>query len=174
MRLIFGLLALIATSTPAMALDRIDLSIGGISRPVTSTPVINSFRAGLSWNTDYFANETDGHIRSLRFESGIGLNRTNYGDVKDVMAAPVLHYQFKNTALPLFAEASVGVTYLSQQRWNTYHYLGSQILFADRVGIGYSFEQMEVSANFYHVSNANLAKVNPGADMLLMRFSFKL
>lgn len=164
-------LAIISNSS--WAIDRIDFNVGGITRPVIhDTPVINSFRLGLSWDTDYFQSESKNYSRSMRFETSIGLNRTDYGEVKDVAVAPVLHYQSKKS--PLFAEFSIGATYLSEEHWNPYHDLGSRLLFADRIGVGYNFEHAEVSANFYHISNANLADKNPGADMLLLRMSFKL
>ncbi|MET0356790.1 MAG: acyloxyacyl hydrolase [Cellvibrio sp.] len=42
------------------------------------------------------------------------------------------------------------------------------------MGIGYNFGKTEISLNFFHFSNAGLNRPNPGADMLLLRTSFKL
>ena len=170
----FLLLVTCLSFTTANAVDRIDLSVGNISRPDCNTPFFNSFRAGLSWNTDYFQYDTSNYHRSLRFESGIGLNQTTYGDVQDIMAAPVLHYQYKNRQYPLFMEASIGATYISQTRWEIYHDLSSRLLFADRIGAGFLYEKTEVSLNFYHISNADIKPPNPGADMYLLRVSFIL
>lgn len=166
------ILSFIANTT--LAADRIDLSLGNISRPSCNTPLLNSFRLGASWNTVYFQSSTDNYQRSLRIESSAGLNRTTYGDVRDFMIAPVLHYQLKHTQQPVFLEASVGATYISQTRWEIYHDLSSRLLFADRLGVGYSYEKSEISVNFYHISNAGIKPPNPGADMLLLRTSFKL
>lgn len=166
---VFGL-----TAQPALAADRLDLSLGTISRPTHHSPLINSFRIGASWDTDYFQASSDNYYRSLRIETGVGLNRTSYGDVRDLMIAPVVHYQFTQTQDPVFVEVSVGATYISQTRWEIYHDLSSRLLFADRIGVGYSYEKTEISLNFYHISNAGIKPPNPGADMLLLRTSIKL
>ena len=158
----------------AHAVDRIDLSIGNISRPSTTSPLINSFRAGLSWDTDYFKSEGNSVDRSVRIETSVGLNETEMGDVKDATIAPVLHYQFNKIYGRPFAEISAGPAYISRTLWAPYHDLSSRRLFADRIGVGYEFETVEVSLNFFHFSNAGLHKPNPGADMILVRTSFKL
>ena len=158
----------------AHAVDRVDLSIGNISRPSDTSPLINSFRAGISWDTDYLKFDNGSIQQSLRIEASVGLNRSSEGNVRDMVLAPVLHYQFNKIDGQPFIEISSGAAYISETLWAPYHDLSSRRLFADRIGVGYTFEKTEISFNFFHFSNAGLHRPNPGADMLLLRTSFKL
>lgn len=86
----------------------------------------------------------------------------------------MLHYQLATSGAQPFFEISAGAAYLSETLWETHHDLSSRRLFSDRIGLGCAFEDMEISLNFSHFSNAGLHRPNPGADMLLLRASFKL
>lgn len=156
------------------ATDRVHVSIGNITRPTYTSPVINSFRAGISWDTEHLKFEDDYVQQSLRIELSAGLNRSETNDVRDITIAPVLHYQFYKLKGKPFFEISSGAAYISETLWAPYHDLSSHRLFADRIGIGYNFGKTEISLNFFHFSNAGLNRPNPGADMLLLRTSFKL
>ena len=158
----------------AFAVDRVDLSIGSISRPTHSSPLINSFRAGISWDTDYLKFEDNYVQHSLRIELSTGLNQSETNNVHDITLAPVLHYQFYKLKWQPFLEISSGAAYISETLWAPYHDLSSNRLFADRIGIGYTIGKTEISLNFFHFSNAGLKRPNPGADMLLLRTSFKI
>jgi hypothetical protein len=160
-------------SSLAHAVDRIDLSIGTLSRPSYQVDTISSFRAGLSWDTNFLKFDSSPQS-SIRLESSIGLNQTALGDVYDISAAPVFHYQFKKFDQKVFFEISAGVAYLSDTDWAAYHDMGSNLQFADRLGLGYTFEKSEISLNFFHFSNGGTNNNNPGADMVLLRTSFKL
>ncbi|RZA04378.1 MAG: acyloxyacyl hydrolase [Moraxellaceae bacterium] len=158
----------------AHAVDRLDVSIGNMTRPSDTSPLFNSFRLGLSWNTDYLKYENDIIQQSLRIETSTGVNRTELGNVRDVVVAPVLHYQFNKIYGQPFAEISCGAAYISKTRWESYHDLSSRRLFGDRIGVGYTFDETEISLNFFHFSNAGLHRPNPGADMVLIRASLKI
>lgn len=162
-------------STPIVyAVDRINLSVGNITRPANTSPIINSYRAGISWDTDYLKFEDEHIQQSLRIELSTGLNRSQTNNVRDITLAPVLHYQFYKLKGQPFFEISSGAAYISETLWAPYHDLSSHRLFADRIGFGYTIGKTEVSLNFFHFSNAGLHKPNPGADMLLIGTSFKL
>jgi len=158
----------------AYAVDRVDVSIGNITRPADTSPLLNSFRIGFSWDTDYLQFDNGSIQQSLRIETSAGLNQAESANVRDFVIAPVLHYQFNKIYGQPFAEISSGAAYISDTLWAPYHDLSSRRLFADRIGIGYTVEKTEISLNFFHFSNAGLHRPNPGADMLLLRASFKL
>lgn len=169
------LFALTLITPFAQAVDRVDLSIGNIIRPVASDePINNISRIGLSWDTHYAETYNGKTHRSLRIESSFGLNDTTLGTVKDTLVAPVLHYQFNSKAYQPFLEISMGVVHLSERKWTPRYDLMSNWLFADRIGAGYTFKKCELSISFLHFSNAGLKPPNPGADMLLLRTSIKL
>ncbi|GGY73081.1 lipid A deacylase PagL [Cellvibrio zantedeschiae] len=161
------------SASVAHAVDRIHISVGSLSRPSYHVDTISSYRAGLSWDTellnDYLSDQS-----SIRLESSIGLNQTSLGDVYDITAAPVFHYQFKKFDQKAFFEISAGIAYLSDTDWAAYHDMGSNLQFADRIGFGYAFEKSEISINFFHFSNGGTNAHNPGCDMLLLRTSFKI
>jgi len=171
-QLVIAFVCLISSSF-AYAVDRIDLAIGTLSRPSYQVDFISSYRAGLSWDTNLLKDHISPQS-SIRLESSIGLNQTAFGDVYDINAAPVFHYQFKKFNQKVFFEISAGLAYLSEKNWAAYHDMGSNLLFADRVGLGYTFEKSEISLNFFHFSNGGTNNNNPGADMVLVRTSFKL
>ncbi len=161
------------SSSLAHAVDRIDISVGSLSRPSYHVDPLSSYRAGLSWDTDLLKDYISSQS-SIRLETSIGLNQTSLGDINDITAAPVFHYQFKKFDQKTFFEISAGVAYLSDTDWAAYHNMGSNLQFADRVGFGYTFDKAEVSLNFFHFSNGGTNTHNPGCDMLLLRTSFKI
>lgn len=172
---LLALICLTSLSTHlACAADRIDFSVGNITRPSSTSPLFNSFNASLSWDTDFFKSDEGFIQRSVRIEAGVGYHRTDDTEVKSMLLAPVLHYQLATSGAQPFFEISAGAAYLSETLWEAHHDLSSRRLFSDRIGLGYALEQMEVSLNFAHFSNAGLHRPNPGADMLLVRASFKL
>lgn len=158
----------------SVATPRFDLSVGGVTRPSLDAHDINSVRSGLTWETPYLERSYTQIQQTLRIETAVGLHSANPRDIKDVSISPILHYQLNPSHWPDFVELGIGLTYISEQRWKPYNDMGSQFLFADRIGLGYSFGSTEISVNFYHISNAGLSFPNPGADMLLLRTSFKL
>jgi lipid A 3-O-deacylase len=174
LRLVAAILTLTLFSATAFAIDRIDLSVGGVTRPSLDSPYINSFHASLTWNTDYLESEGDNYQRSLRFETGVGLNHTYLKDIHDISVSPILHYQVTKPNWPDFFEIGVGAAYISDIHWKPYHDMGSHFSFADRIGFGYDLGTTEISLNFFHISNGGIKEPNPGADMILLRTSFKL
>lgn len=154
--------------------DQLDISVGSVTRPVLEKSTPNSFHASATWNTDWFTYTSASYTRTMRFEVGTGLNQTDAGNVRDITAAPVLHYQQNISGNALFLEASIGLTHISSAHWKPGHYMGSHLMFADRLGVGYDMGPLEVSLNFFHISNGGATDPNPGADMLLLRTSFKL
>ncbi|MFO1388968.1 acyloxyacyl hydrolase [Cellvibrio sp.] len=173
-QIVFAFVCFISFSSSfTYAIDRIDISVGSLSRPSYHVDTISSYRAGLSWDTDLLKDYINSQS-SIRLESSIGLNQTSLGDIYDLTAAPTFHYQFKKIDQKVFFEFSAGVAYISDTDWAAYHNMGSNLQFADRVGFGYAFEKTEVSLNFFHFSNGGTNTHNPGCDMLLLRTSFKI
>ena len=173
-QLIASIFILTLFSETVFAIDRLDLSVGGVTRPTLSAQSFNSFRASLTWDTDYLTLDGDNYQRSLRFETGIGLNETYSKDIQDISVSPILHYQVTKPNWPDFFEIGVGLTHISDAHWKPRNDMGSHLLFADRIGVGYCLGTTEISLNFFHISNGGLSKPNPGADMILLRTSFKL
>lgn len=158
----------------AYAVDRIDISAGNITRPASATPPLNSVNVGFSWDTDFLKSDAGLIQRSVRIEAGIGLHKTDEADINSILLAPVLRYQLATSGAKPFFEISIGPAHLSETRWEAHHDLSTRWTFADRIGLGYSFEKIELSVNFFHFSNGGLSTHNPGADMVLIRSSFKL
>lgn len=158
----------------AHAIDRVDVAIGNITRPSDTSPIFNSYRLGLTWNTDYFQYSNNFFQQSLRIETSTGFNKAESVNVHDFVIAPVLHYQFDTFYGKPFAEISLGAAYISDTVWAPYHDLNSDVLFADRIGLGYTIAETEISLNYFHFSNGGIKRPNPGADMVLIRASFKL
>jgi hypothetical protein len=154
--------------------DRFDISAGNITRPASATPPLNSFNLGLSWDTDFLKSNTGNIQRSVRIEAGVGLHKTDETEIKSILLAPVLRYQLATSGAQPFFEISVGPAHLSETLWEAHHDLSTRWTFADRIGLGYAFEKVEFSVNFFHFSNGGLSTHNPGADMVLFRTSFTL
>lgn len=156
------------------AVNRVDISAGNITRPASATPPLNSFNLGLSWDTDFFKSDEESIQRSVRIEASAGLHKTDETEIKSILLAPVLRYQLATSGAQPFFEISAGPAHISETRWETNHDLSTRWMFADRIGLGYAFEKIEFSLNFFHFSNGGLSTHNPGADMVLIRSSFKL
>lgn len=146
--LVTVLLSLLLFSNTAFAIDRFDISIGGVTRPGLDAPIINSFHSGFTWNTDYFQSNINDYQQTLRVETAIGVNHTSSKNIYNVSLSPVLHYQLNTPGWPDFFELGVGITYISQTHWKPYNNMGSHLLFADRIGLGYYLGTTEVSLNF--------------------------
>lgn len=158
----------------AYAVDRIDISAGNITRPASATPPLNSFNLGLSWDTDLLKSDEGRFQRSIRIEAGVGIHKTDEAQIKSILLAPVLRCQLATSGAQPFFEISAGPAHLSETRWEEDHDLSTRWMFADRIGLGYAFEKIEISLNFFHFSNGGLSTHNPGADMVLIRSSLKL
>ena len=165
---------LCCTANLAHAIDRVNLSVGNVMRPSSTSPIFNSFNAGATWDTNLFKSDEGFIKRSIRIEAGVGYHRTDDTEVKSMLLAPVLHYQLATSGAQPFFEISAGAAYISETLWEAHHDLSSRRLFSDRIGLGYALEETEISLNFAHFSNAGLHEPNPGSDMLLIRASFKL
>lgn len=158
----------------AYAVDRVDISAGNITRPASATPPLNSVNLGLSWDTNLFKSDEGLIQRSVRIEAGVGFHKTDEAEIKSILLAPVLRYQLTTSGAQPFFEISAGPAHLSETRWESHHDLSTRWMFADRIGLGYAFDKIEISLNFFHFSNGGLSTHNPGADMVLIRSSFKL
>ncbi len=176
MRQLFYALGILlcGTTNLAYAIDRIDLSIGNITRPSSTSPLLNNFTAAATWDTDFLKSDEGFIKRSVRIEAGVGYHKTDDTEVKSAILAPVLHYQLATSGAQPFFEISTGIAYISETLWEAHDDLSSHAMFSDRIGVGYAFGETEISLNFAHFSNAGLRQPNPGADMLQIRASFKL
>lgn len=96
----------------------------------------------------------------------------NYYKDKDIFtlsAAPVLRLYPIDMIKGLFLEASVGLSFMTQERLGRKEF-ASQWIFQDVFGIGYTFfdEKIDLRLQYLHHSNASLANSNPGIDVLPM------
>jgi len=160
--------------SPAQATDLIvSGSVGAMTLP--SGPGVGDYRVSVGWVLPWQWWDSSIGVLQTRAELVGGYTRTNVDPVWSLIAAPVLHYQFK-TARPdsgPFIELSIGAAVISNTEWSTTRDLNTHWQFADRVGIGYALGRHELSANYLHFSNADLSKPNPGGDVAMLRYSYR-
>ena len=166
----FCVLAVLVTPL-SMAVDRVDVTLGGLLRPTGSNSQPSAVGIAAGWDLPWRWLDSNTGALVSRVDLEAGYVNTPKDAVWSVIASPVLRYQWQaqRWCAP-FVEASVGVAWLSSRHWGATHDMGSQLLFADRVGAGCRFGHNELSLDLRHYSNADLAKPNDGAELLLLRY----
>lgn len=112
---------------------------------------------------------------SLWWEASVGGWRYEVeGDTKhlvDIAATPLLRYIARGQHA-FFAEAGVGIHYLSRRYQRGDHQFSTRVQFSPQVGVGYRFEEGgELVLRFQHLSNAGLKQPNAGVELLLLSVS---
>ncbi|MCW3480835.1 acyloxyacyl hydrolase [Neisseriaceae bacterium JH1-16] len=161
--------------SPAQATDLIvSGSVGAMTLP-HGPGGVDDYRVAVGWVLPWQWWDNDVGVLQTRAELVGGYTRTHVDPVWSLIAAPVLHYQFK-TARPdsgPFVELSVGVAVINNTQWSATRDLNTHWQFADRAGIGYALGRHELSVNYLHFSNADLSKPNPGGDVANLRYSYR-
>ena len=73
----------------------------------------------------------------------------------------------------LFAEAGIGIHYLSNAYDNNGRKLSGSLQFGSHVGVGYAFNnKLDISLNVQHVSNGGIRHPNDGVNFVVTRMRF--
>lgn len=89
----------------------------------------------------------------------------------DIAAMPLLRYVARGKHA-FFAEAGVGLHYLSRRYERGDHQFSTRVQFSPQVGIGYRFEAGgEMVLRFQHLSNAGIKQPNAGVELILLSVS---
>lgn len=163
-----GVLALPALLTgSAQAVEQVYVEGGTLLNPAgKSFP--DDVEAGLGWSLPW---QWFGGSLTSRLNIGIGYIDGKANGSWRALAIPMLRYQMGSGSRGAFAELGIGVTYLSNTRLAPDHDMSSHLQFIDRLGIGYRFDDNELSLNLTHISNAGLEQPNPGAETVSLRYS---
>lgn len=95
---------------------------------------------------------------------------TNY--LFDVGLTPVFRFQ-RDSKQGLYAEAAVGVHYLSERYNNAGRRTATRFQFGDHVGIGYVFRNnLDIGLRIQHISNGSIKKPNSGIDFAIVRVAY--
>lgn len=141
---------------------------GGVLLNPAGKSFPDDVEAGLGWSLPW---QWVGGSLTSRLNIGVGFIDGKAEDSWRALAMPMLRYQMGSERRGAFAELGVGVTYLSNTRLASDHDLSSHLQFIERLGIGYRFDDNELSLNLTHISNAGLEQPNPGAELASLRFS---
>ncbi|MCW9052520.1 MAG: acyloxyacyl hydrolase [Motiliproteus sp.] len=174
-----------AFAAPAQAVDGFTVNVG------SSDDDINFYRVGARFDWDQKWFEEGNWFLGGRFELGLTyldsdsdvVNTTGAEDsAYGISFTPVLRYQrkpYSNGVAP-FVEAGIGLAYLSEDKLenesSTGTDLGGNIQFEDIISVGVMFgeqQRYELSANYFHYSNAGLEEPNDGIDIYSVTFSMK-
>lgn len=151
----------------AEAVEQVYVEGGALLNPAgKSFP--DDLEAGLGWSLPW---QWYGGSLTSRLNVGIGFIDGKANGSWRALAIPMLRYQMGSGTRGAFAELGVGVTYLSNTRLAPDHDMSSHLQFIDRLGIGYRFDDNELSLNLTHISNAGLEQPNPGAETVSLRYS---
>lgn len=92
----------------------------------------------------------------------------NYRSLSIYSIAPIVRYYFAKTSyLSPFAEASLGVSYLSRTHIGSRN-LGMHFSFQDQIGLGFAFgaeQRLAISIGALHYSNGTLSSHNSGITL---------
>ncbi len=172
------------SAAPAQAVDGFSLTVG------SSDDDIDMIRAAarFDWDRRWLDNDGNwfltGHYELSLFymetDSDDTLTSGTADDLYGLSFAPVLRYQrnpYSNGITP-FIEYGIGAAYLSEDKLSNDTVSGSDLggnfQFENKFSVGMMFGQnqrYELSANFFHYSNAGLEDPNDGIDTYTLSFS---
>lgn len=90
-------------------------------------------------------------------------------DIADIGVTPVFRYQASGQ-LGAYAEAGIGMHYLSSRFDNAGHQLATRFQFGDHLAAGYRFKGgWDASIKLQHFSNGGIKHPNGGANYLVLR-----
>ncbi len=164
------------SSTPAMAVDRVSIGVGGNYIDYD----LYSARLGVQWLWDtplwqwrnwQLGGYWEASYHYLRIpEPEPHLNK----DMHIWAITPVFVFAPRPQGdWSPYAELAIGAAYLSDKELAG-RTTGSRYQFEDRIAVGMRFgeaQQYDVNLRFLHYSNAKLEAPNPGYDVFMLNFS---
>jgi hypothetical protein len=139
---------------PGYAIDSATLEYGSGNR----TQVV---RAGVQWRWD----------RQWWRSNGTHLGGTQH--LTDIGITPVFRFQ-KDSLRGPYAEAGIGLHYLSGLYDNNGRRLSTRFQFGDHLGIGYVFDnKLDIALKLQHVSNGGIKEPNNGVNFLMIRIGYQ-
>lgn len=108
------------------------------------------------------------HWRGTRFRNIAG----NTQHITSVGITPVFRFQ-DQTMKGFYAEAGIGIHYLSSLYNNNGNALSTKFQFGDHLGIGYVFENnLDLALKIQHFSNGGMKNPNDGVNFAVVRVSY--
>lgn len=165
--------ALIASPIPAHAVDSISLEIGTGNHTRVA-------RVGMQWKFERrwwqsngthiggYWDLTAAHWRGDRFQDIPGREQ----HLNAFGITPVFRLQ-SDSRRGWYAEAGIGVHYLSEKYDNDGHQLSTLFQFGDHLGTGYVFRNgLDLGFRFQHFSNGSIKSPNDGVNFAVIRISY--
>lgn len=178
-------LALTASATSAIAQTSVDNS-GDLSRAKsvyvqgswaehgTDAATVGVTLPWKEWKADLWGGQVRGHwdlyVSRLSFDG-----RRSYDSTWMFGVKPVWRWRPDAGRSPWFAEAGVGLTYMTDRYITVHKEFSTSFNFATHLGVGYSFgvqRQHEVQLRVEHVSNAGIKEPNPGENFVQIRYGY--
>jgi hypothetical protein len=173
------MIALAACSLSTLAAQPVGLAVeAGEGDHVDIARVSLSKDWGVNWTTSWFPALGFGGFWDV--SAGRWNPHAHSGgnhEVNDISITPVWRIYPRNSSgsvMP-FAEAAVGVHYLSHHDIYTDRQMSTYFQFGDHVGAGLAFgdqHQWETVLRFQHLSNAGIQNPNPGINFLQLRLAY--
>ncbi|NQY94750.1 MAG: acyloxyacyl hydrolase [Campylobacteraceae bacterium] len=97
----------------------------------------------------------------------------NGGSIKVISFTPMFRYDFDQyyESIP-YIEAGVGVAYLSKTQLEAEDF-GTHFQFENVIGVGFKFDDYDLSFRYTHHSNAGLHENNSGVDFTMISISYR-
>ncbi|MBT5323627.1 MAG: acyloxyacyl hydrolase [Campylobacteraceae bacterium] len=148
--------------------DSISMTIGKSKEGHSSSKI------SLQHNFDSILYTTDSGYIDGFYE----LSFSNWGtsnNVKVVSFSPVLMYSFDTDFKNItpYIQFGIGGCYLADSVVGGKD-VSTHFQFEDRIGIGFKTEDYRIDLNFFHYSNADIEKPNPGVDFYMLTFVYPL
>ena len=178
-RLVSAILPAIAVASAHAA----DLWPDVLSGTVGYKPQVGIAGAIASWYLTPVTPARDATGLSIHLDGGVAYWRgygrpTPNGSLWDFSAIPVARWTFSQPASPrLFAEAGVGIHFLTHTWINNDRQFGIAFQFGENIGVGTAFgdrNRYEIKLYVQHVSNAHIARENWGLTTPMVMFSMAL
>ena len=157
---------LVVTPASVLGFDAVEVAAGKASDG------IDVVRLALhqSWSRRWLASSSG----ELTGYHAVSLNRwVDEGEAINAWAySPVFVYQFRDAPVS-YVKFGVGVAYLSDTQIKGRD-LSSYFQFEDQLGIGWKWQEHDISLAYFHYSNAGIEEPNRGIDMVLLLYAFQL
>jgi hypothetical protein len=174
----FAAAAIVLASQSALAAD--DKLIDGVYGEFATGTKTQMVRAGVTsdWDQRWF--QSNGTHFSGYWDASVGAWRgTRYQNMPgatqklmDIGFTPVFRFQ-RDDKKGFYAEAGIGVHYLSKLYDNDDNRLSTNFQFGDHIGIGYVFDnKWELGMKIQHFSNGGYKKPNSGVNFVNVKASY--
>lgn len=152
------------TSTEAGTGEKAEMVRAGIQRPIGRTWLRSPARhLGAYWDL------TLARWRGDAYRNVDGARQYFW----DLGLTPVFRYQ-RNDGLGWYAEAGVGIHYLSDLYDNNGSQLSTRFQFGDHLGVGYVLANgWELGLKFQHFSNGSIKAPNAGVNFIVLKAAYR-